>query len=156
MVRAQRVIAVVRPSLGFMLAVLMTGNALAGNDECTFTVSATVPAQTRLTILEEPSSLLLSSSDVARGYKDVAARYRISSNATAGYLLRLVPRFGVARRIEVHGLSGRVAVEDETVEIHQRPDDRSQEITLRLRFLLDASVPPGRYGLPLLVTTAPL
>jgi hypothetical protein len=150
------VTAFVQSTLGFMLAVLMIGKALAGNDECTFTVSATVPAQASLTVLEEPPSLLLSSSDVARGYKEVAARYRINSNAPAGYLLRLVPRSGVARRIEVGGLADSVTVDDETVEIHQRPEHRSQEITLRLRFLLDASVPPGRYGLPLLVMAAPL
>lgn len=145
-----------RPALGFVMALLMIGEALAGHDESSFTVSATVPGLTRLTVLEEPAGLMLSADDVARGYKEVAARYRINCNATTGYLLRLVPRLGVARRIEVRGLPSSVTVERETVEIHQRPDHRSHEILLRLRFLLDSSVLPGRYGLPLLVTAVPL
>lgn len=146
----------VRPALGFVMAVLMIGDALAGHHESSFTVSATVPALTRLTILEEPAGLVLSPDDVARGFKEVAARYRISCNVPEGYLLRLTPRIGLARGIEVHGLPGTVTVGQDAVEIHQTPDHRTHEITLRLRFLFDSSVPPGRYGLPLLVTAVPL
>jgi hypothetical protein len=130
--------------------------ALAGNEEATFTVSASVPARAHLAVLDEPPGLLLSPDDVARGYKDVSARYRISSNAATGYLLTLTPRLGLTRRIEVQGLRTSVIVRHEPLAVHQRPDTRQHVIELGLRFILESSVQPGRYALPLVVAAVPL
>ena len=130
--------------------------AQAGRDQARFTVSAFVPARVTLMAVDQPSALVISAEDLARGYKDVAATYRVDHNGRRGYLLGLSPRIGVTRQIEVQGLSAEVVVRGESVEIVQPGPPGSHELSLGFRFVLQADAVPGRYPLPVLVTAQPL
>ena len=55
--------------------------------------------------------------DVERGYVDVAAAYRVSSNDPSGYMVRLAPRIGLTRSVEVAGLSSPIVMTDQVVEV---------------------------------------
>ena len=130
--------------------------AMAGQERASFTVSAVVPVRVTLTALDQPAELAISAADLERGYKDVAATYRVSHNDRRGYLLSLSPRVGVTREVEVHGLAARQLMREESVEIVQPGPPGSRELALGFRFVLDPAAVPGRYPLPVLVTARPL
>ena len=68
--------------------------AAAGETRASFLVSATVLARASLESVSQPTTLSVSPEDVARGYLDVTAAYRVSSNDPSGYMVRLAPRTG--------------------------------------------------------------
>ena len=138
------------------LAVLLAAPVLADQAQTRFTVSAVVPKRVTLTVLEQPAQLVLSDSDIERGYKDVSARYRVQHNDRNGYLLHLVPRVGLTRQIEVRGLAAEVVLGDADLAIRQASTGRLQEFELAFRFVLDPAAQPGSYALPIHVTAAPL
>jgi hypothetical protein len=142
------------PSLVMALAAALP--AQAGPDQARFTVTAVVPVRVTLTALDEPSEMTISTADLERGYKEVAATYRVSHNDRRGYLLSLSPRMGVTRKIEVQGLTAALVMGEESVEIVQSGPPGSHELALAFRFVLDPVAQPGRYALPVLVTARPL
>lgn len=130
--------------------------AMAGEARANFTVSAIVPVRVTLAALDEPAELAISAADLERGYKDVAATYRVTHNDRRGYLLSLSPRVGLAREVEVQGLGAGLVVREETVEVLQNGLPGSHELALGFRLVLDPAAVPGRYPLPVLVTARPL
>ena len=138
------------------LAALLSGPAFADQARARFTVSAIVSKHVTLTVVEQPSQLTLSVDDIERGYKDVSARYQVRHNDPNGYLLQLVPRIGVTRHVEVHGLGGDVVLAGADLAIRQVSASRVHDVELSFRFVLDPELPPGHYALPVHVTAAPL
>ena len=138
------------------LAALLAGPAVADQARARFTVSAVVPKRVTLTVLEQPSQLMLSVQDIERGYKDVSARYQVRHNDRNGYLLHLVPRVGLTRQIEVRGLAAEVVLGDADLAIRQASAGRLHDFELAFRFVLDPAARPGSYALPVHVTAAPL
>ncbi len=144
-------------AIALALALATAVPAMAGQERASFTVSAVVPARVTLTPLDEPAELAISAADLERGYKEVAATYRVSHNDRRGYLLSLSPRIGVTREVEVRGLTTAFVVREESVEIVQGGGPPgSRELALGFRFLLDPGAVPGSYRLPVLVTARPL
>ena len=143
-------------AIALTLALATAVPAMAGQARASFTVSAVVPARVTLTPLDEPAELSISEADLERGYKEVAATYLVSHNDRRGYLLRLSPRIGVTREVEVQGLSAAHVMREESVEIVQPGSPGSHELALAFRFVLDPAAQPGRYALPVLVTARPL
>ncbi len=138
------------------LAALLAGPALADQARARFTVSAVVPKRVTLTVLEQPAQLMLSLEDIARGYKDVSARYQVRHNDPHGYLLHLAPRIGLTRHVEVRGLGTAVQLGDADLAIRQASAGRLHDFELAFRFVLDPAARPGAYALPIHVTAAPL
>jgi len=122
--------------------------AVAGDAQAHFTVTAYVPPRASLERIVHPAQVAVSMRDIARGYLDLAAVYRVSSNDPAGYVVRLAPRTGLTRAIEVSGLATPVVMRDEVVEVAQPAALRPQELSLNFRLLLDAAAVPGTYELP--------
>ena len=135
---------------------LVAGSALADQRQARFTVSVTVPARVVIEPLEPSDRFTLSAEDVARGYKDVAASYRVRHNDRKGYLLQIAPRVGLARQVEVRGLGTDVVMRDETIEIHRPGAEFLQDLELQFRLLLDTAVQPGVFQLPVQVAATPL
>lgn len=144
-------------ALSLVAALVAALPAQATRKQAQFTVSAVVPARVTLTAIDQPSEITVSAADLGRGYRDVAATYRVSHNDRRGYLLSLAPRLGLTRQIEVQGLgSAAVAVHEDTVEVVQSEPPGSHELRLGFRLVLDPAAEPGRYPLPVLVTAQPL
>jgi hypothetical protein len=143
-------------AIALALALLAALPATAETASARFTVSALVPVRVTLTALDEQAELAISEADLERGYKEVAATYRVSHNDRRGYLLRLSPRIGVTSAVEVRGLTSAVVMREETVELLQSGTPGVRELALGFRFLLDPAAEPGRYPLPVLVTAQPL
>jgi hypothetical protein len=138
------------------LAVLLAAPVLADQAQTRFTVSAVVPKRVTLTVLEQPAQLVLSDSDIERGYKDVSARYEVRHNDRNGYLLHLAPRVGLTHQIDVRGLAAEVVLGDTDLAIRQASAGRLHHFDLAFRFVLDPAARPGSYALPVHVTAAPL
>jgi hypothetical protein len=100
--------------------------------------------------------LEVSGDDVARGYLDVAAAYRVSSNDPSGYMVRLAPRTGLTRMVEVGGLSTPIVMTDQSVEVVQPAALRPQTLALRFRLMLNEKAVPGTYAMPVQVSVSTL
>jgi hypothetical protein len=136
--------------------VLAGGSASAEQGQARFTVAVTVPVRVTLEVIEQPAALTLTADDVARGYKDVSARYVVRHNDRNGYLLQIAARPGPAQRVEVHGLGADVVLRDDVVDIHRSGEAFLQDLALQFRFVLTQSVRPGTFELPVNVAAVPL
>jgi hypothetical protein len=139
-------------ALALLAAIPMAADA--GDVRAIFTVSATVPARVSIEAISQPQALSVSAEDVARGYVEVAAVYRVRNNDPAGYLLRLAPLTGLTSSIEVDGLGSAIMVDREVVEVTEPAALQARHLNLRFRFLLDPAVPAGVYPMPVQVSAA--
>lgn len=140
-----------------LLILVMAGNPVSAEQgRAQFAVAVTVPVRVVLEVIDQPAQLTLSAQDVARGYKDVSARYRVRHNDRHGYVLQIAPRTGVTSRIEVRGLGAEIALRDDVLDVRRPGEAFEQELTLEFRFVLDAAVRPGTFDLPVNVAAAPI
>lgn len=146
-----------RRSLGaLVVGALLVNPASADSGRAPFKVIVNVPVRVELETVQQPGLLTLTADDVARGYKDVSARYRVRHNDRNGYLLQIAPRLGLASEIRVAGLGGPVVVLGEPVELFRSGADFEQDLSLDFRFVLDAAARPGTFDLPVQVAALPL
>ena len=145
-----------RRSIATLVLVIACGPASAEQGQAHFAVAVTVPVRVVLEVIDQPAELTLSAEDIARGYKDVSARYRVRHNDRHGYLLQIAPRLGITSRIEVHGLGAEMALRDEVLDVRRPGEAFEQELTLEFRFVLHAAVRPGTFELPVNVAAAPI
>ena len=142
---------------------LLTGSALAtpalgvaAEAQSRFQVSTVVVPHARLQALETGSDVVVTAEDVARGYKDLVARYELRSNDPRGCLLTIAPRSGLAESIDVDGLPVSVTLWEAPAEVVLPWARGPQPLELRVRLNLDEAVRPGTYALPLHLAVAVL
>ena len=140
----------------FVLLIATPPVAGSGDLRVQFLVTATVSPRASLESVSEPATLSVSPDDVARGYLDVNAAYRVSSNDPSGYMVRLAPRTGLTRMVEVGGLSTPIVMTDQSVEVVQPAALRPQTLALRFRLMLNEKAVPGTYAMPVQVSVATL
>lgn len=145
-------------SLGAVLlaALLGVASARAETGQARFVVGVIVPARATLTPVDAPTRITVSTADIARGYRDVSARYEVTSNGPRGWLLSLSPRLGITSRIEVRGLSNVVVLQRETVEVYRPVAGPAEPLQLDYRIVLAPGAAPGSYELPVHVAVTPL
>jgi hypothetical protein len=139
-----------------MLAAALANPASADQRQAGFQVGVTVPVRVTLEVVEQPTQLALTDEDVARGYKDVSARYRVRYNDRRGYLLRLAPRLGVTQYVEVRGLGGNIVLREAAIDISRAGAAFLQDLALEFHFVLDPSASPGIVELPVHVAATPI
>ena len=95
-----------------LLALCVSGTVLAGSTSALMSVSVQVQARTLLNVESQPTSLVLTEADLARGYVEVPAvsRIRVRSNDPNGYLLAFDVTAGPFTAIEVTGLGSTAQV----------------------------------------------
>lgn len=143
------------------MALLMVAPAPpAVADQAKVTVSATVLKHASLKVLEQPSAVVVTPEDIARGYVEVPlpARVRVKNNS-AGYLLNFASSAEFASRIRVRGLGPDVLMSGDGGLIAQSASSRGMAtVTLDLgfRFELAAGAHEGVYPWPLELSVTPL
>lgn len=125
------------------------------------TVSATILKRASLQVLAQPSSVLVTAADVARGYVDVpaAAQVAVRSNAPAGYLLEFASQGDFMREIVVRGLETDVQLSPAGGMVSQRGTGKGvtkTTLALGFRFLLSESAQEGTYAWPMRLSVVPL
>jgi hypothetical protein len=121
-------------------------------------VSASVSPVARLEAAS-PAPLLITSSDLARGYVDAPQplRLHVYSNSRAGFALDVTPQSPWFTGVAIEGLDTHVMLGMEGGTIVQRWQGvPSRALALRLRFRLEPGLPPGLYAWPLQLRARPL
>jgi hypothetical protein len=133
----------------------------AASSEAKLTVSATVLKRASLKVLAQPSSVVVTAADIARGYVDVpaAAQVAIQNNSLGGYLLEFASQGDFMRQIMVRGLASDVQLSPAGGAIMQ-PSTGSgvtrTTLALGFRFLLSESAQQGTYAWPMRLSVTPL
>ncbi len=146
---------------GWLLLALVTalhlGTVRAEMASANLQVSVYVAPRITVEAIGPTEAVVLTAADLALGYKDVSASYRVDHNDAHGYLLQFSERTGFTRAIEVRGLGApvKLGVFGATVPQFGGPQ-RAAELDLHYRLHLAAHARPGEYLLPVAVSASPL
>jgi hypothetical protein len=135
-----------------------TGRALAAS-ALKVNVSATVLKRASLKVLVQPSSLVITDADVARGYLEVTAPAQVAvrNNSADGYLLVVASRGEFLRRMRIRGLGGEVQLGAEGGFVRQPGGPVvTTVLDLGFRFELSDAAHPGVYDWPVQLSVTPL
>lgn len=138
-----------RPGALMLMALAAPGLAAAPQSQAPMQVSAVVVPRAQLEAIDAASQLTVTAEDVARGYKEVVARYEVRSNDPRGCLLMITPRLGLTESIDIEGLPSGVTLRDAPVELVLPGARGPQPMQLRVRLNLGDAARPGTYELPL-------
>lgn len=125
------------------------------------TVTATVRKHASMKLVMQPTSVLVTADDVARGFVDVPASVQlvVRSNSPGGYLLDFGSNDNFMQQIRVTGLDRDVQLGSAGGAVAQAalgPGMKSAILTLGFRFVLYKTAQQGVYAWPLALTVASL
>ena len=134
---------------------------LSAQADTKLTVTATILKRASLQVLAQPSSVLVTAADLARGYVDVpaASQVAVRSNAPAGYLLEFASQGNFMRQILVRGLETEVQLSPAGGMVSQRAASKGvtkSTLALGFRFFLSESAQEGTYAWPMRLSVVPL
>ena len=145
-------------ALGFLGAPLQ---AVASSGENKLQVSATILKHASLQVMAQPSSVVVTAADIARGYVDVPspAQVAVQSNTQGGYVLMFESQGEFLRQTLVKGLGTDVQLSASGGGVAQRGAGRGMSKTLLdlgFRFILSESARQGVYAWPMRLSVTPL
>jgi hypothetical protein len=131
-------------------------DAAAGSFSTVIRVNAVVLARTQLKPLRQPAMLVITETDIQRGYVEVsgASLFEIWSNDPAGCVLTFVSNDFPFREAAV-SLMGREIIIYPTGGMILMTVRGRQQIALDYRFILTTEAQPGTYAWPLSVSVNP-
>jgi hypothetical protein len=144
-----------------VLGLLSVPATAAANSEVKLVVSATVLKRATLQVLAQPSSVVVTAADIARGYVDVPApaQVAIQSNTRHGYQLEFASEGDFMRQIMVRGLNNDLQLSPAGGVVTQQPTGggvTKTVLALGFRFLLSESAQQGTYAWPMRLSVTPL
>ena len=125
-------------------------SAEADSHSATMGVSVRVVARARVTVASQPAEVVVTSSDVARGYVHIDSPITLSAhtNSRSGYLLQVNTTSSQFAGAQLTAEDVVMNVIDEAWV--RRPYVAGGEtVAIRARLLLTPGTTPGRYALPL-------
>lgn len=139
----------------------MTNAVAAEAGSGTLAVTATVVKRATLKVLAQPSSVLVTEADLARGYVEVLSPVQVAvqSNSPAGYMLVLAGQGDFVRQVLMSGLDSDVQVGADGGVIPQRSAWRGvlrTTLELKFRFILEKSARRGEHPWPMQLSVTPL
>ena len=135
--------------------------ALAQSGEMKLAVSATVLKHASLKVLSQPSSVVVTSADIAKGYVDVKtpSSLQVRCNTQDGYLLIFESQGEFMRQTLVKGLANDAQIGAAGGGVAQNTAGngmRQAQLDLGFRFVLADSTQPGIYPWPMRLSVTPL
>lgn len=124
------------------------------------TVSATVLKRATLKVLSQPGSVMITSTDIERGYIDVPtpSQVAVRSNSLSGYLLVFEIEGDFVSNALVRGMGTEVQLGPNGGVVPQPAEGRGVGNTthqLGFRFMLSSSARQGTHAWPLQVSVVP-
>ncbi|HWZ73427.1 MAG TPA: hypothetical protein VN326_18380 [Casimicrobiaceae bacterium] len=121
-------------------------------------VSAFVTANAVVQVEYQAQQLVVTETDVARGYCDapVASRLRVSSNSRAGYLISIFSRLPIFKSVRVDMPDASAQISRDGGSIAQRRHGKEMLTQMTYRFMLADGVGPGTYPWPLQLDVRPI
>jgi len=142
--------------------VAQASESRAGSNTARITVTATVLARANLKILSQKQELVVTNSDISRGYVDIpnASRLEIKSNSPDGYMIVFEGSYGsvdLFREIHVQGLGRDVLIDVNGGRV-MIPSQGLSPVTkdLSYRFVLAENAQPGSYMWPITLSVMPM
>lgn len=134
--------------------------ATAGSDS-KLSVTATILKQASLKVLAQPSSLVVTALDIARGYVEVPspAQIAIRSNSSRGYMLVFASQGELVRQTRVRGLGAEVQLSSGggvVTQVGAASGITQAVLDLGFRFELSESAQQGIHAWPLQLSVVPL
>jgi len=146
-----------------LAAVLLAApiTVVAGAQEAQLAVSATVLSHASLKVLAQPSSVVVTPADIARGYVDVpvASQVLVLCNTQQGFMLNFANLGAGIRQTLVRGLGADVQLGPDGGGVAQRISGRGMTRTsldLGFRFVLSEAAQPGAQPWPVRLSVTPL
>jgi hypothetical protein len=122
-------------------------------------VSAFVTANAVVQVEYQAQQLVVTETDVARGYCDApaASRLRVSSNSRAGYLISIFNRLPIFKsvRVDMPDASAQISRDGGSIAQHGR-HGKEMLTQMTYRFMLADGVGPGTYPWPLQLDVRPI
>ena len=148
---------------GILIAILVliaaapVSPALAGSASATLQVSVTVQARALLHVESAPAGLLLTESDVQRGYVDLpdASRISVRTNSSTGYLLAFEIAGGPIAEVRVRGLGAETYISSMGGWVAQPYTGAVTSAELSYRLVLSKNARPGEYPWPVTLSALP-
>ena len=144
----------------FVSLLITPAVATAEDFETRLSVTATVLKHASLKVLAQPSSVVVTAADIARGYVEVPSPAQIAiKNNSAGYMLVFAGRGEFVRQVRVRGLGSDVQMGADGGVVSQTNTARGMSSTtldLGFRFELSASAQQGTYPWPMQMSVVPL
>ena len=139
------------------IAAAAAGPMLVGSASKTLQVSVTVQARVLLQVESEPASLLLTETDVRRGYVDLptASRISVRTNSSTGYLLAFEIVGGPIEGVRVRGLGAEISIGGAGGWIARPYTGAVTSAELSYRLVLSKDAQPGAYPWPVLLSASP-
>ncbi len=121
-------------------------------------VTANVLARASLKILRQMSQVVVTTSDVARGYVDVrsASLIEVKNNSRDGFLLIFQFLGDAFKDVYVYGLGNEVQISLGGGWILQQHTNGILKVELSYRLVLEGNFLPGTYAWPLLISVQPM
>jgi hypothetical protein len=122
-------------------------------------ISGSLETHTALKIVFLTSDLVITPSDILRGYIDIpaAAQIEIQNFNLAGYLIVFKGLCGPFKEVQIEGLDREVIVTPQGGEIAQSYQGRDPLMAkLKYRFILSDKAKPGKYACPLTISVSPI
>jgi hypothetical protein len=132
-----------------LVAVACTGTAWAGSTSAALQVSVVVLPH--ISLQQDSAPVDITAADIQRGYRDVARRYVLRTNAPERVMLQLNPRLGLTSGIDINGLQAPLHMDQASVEVSA---PAGAEFTLLYRLWLGPAAAPGEYQLPVQVVAS--
>jgi len=142
-------------TVAFLLAAALVAPASGAQSGTAFVVAVTVPVHIAVDALDAPAQIELTAQDVARGYVDVAARYRVRHNDRSGFVLEITALDPV-RSVAVRDQADGAVADGEAVAIRRPGAAFVEDVALQVRLVLDPATAPGAIALPLRVAATPI
>ncbi|MBN1382721.1 MAG: hypothetical protein JXA41_13700 [Deltaproteobacteria bacterium] len=141
-------------SLGF---VTDGHKALAGEKAYHLSVGATVPLVSEISSLFQIPIIILSHSDIEKGYIDIqaATRVTIKNNNKAGYVLLFEGLCRPFKEVLIYGLAYDVQINSGASFVHQPYSQKIVTAQLSYRFFISEGADAGEYPWPLSLTVQP-
>jgi hypothetical protein len=121
-------------------------------------VTAFVTANAVVQVEYQAQQLVVTATDVARGYCDVpaASRLRVSSNSRAGYLISIFSRLPIFKSVRVDTPDASAQISRDGGAIVQRHHGKEMLTQMTYRFVLADGVGAGTYPWPLQLDVRPI
>ncbi len=136
------------------LAVIISAPLSAASMSAQLSVSVQVVARTILTVDTQPSTVQITSEDIARGYIDVpqSVAFRVRSNAANGYNVQFEPIGYPFRSAQVNWGTTMATVGSDGAWITRSYQQGTTAGSLSVRLNLAATTAPGSYPWPVRFT----
>jgi hypothetical protein len=145
-------------SMGLLMA---PTSGLANGSEVKLSVTATILKRASLKVLDQPSAVVITAADIAKGYVDIpgSAQLAVKSNSAVGYMLVFTSQGDFVRQTRVRGLGNDVQLGAAGGVVPLAPAAwgvTNTTMALGFRFELSDSARQGTYAWPVQMSIVPM